>query len=85
MEATNERDRAPFENEPDAIIPNTNAVVFTPRFKLFEVWNLLKRPRTFHLFDYLPDSAKKCGIIDGGKVGIERLPERCVHAARASR
>ena len=62
VEAANESYRMALENKSDAIISDADTVVFARGFEAFEIGNLLKGLRSFHLLDDFLDSPKQRGV-----------------------
>src|ERR1051326_6942512 len=74
-----------LENKTDAIIPDTNPVVFALGVETLEIGDLLEGSGGLHLLDDFLDSPEQRGVGDRGKVRIERFAKGRVHAARSRR
>ena len=85
IQTAHESDRTLLEDKTQAVVTDTDAVLLTPCIQSFEIWNLLKCPGGFDLFDGFLDAAQNSGVMDAGQVFIKRPPELRVHAAPSSR
>src|SRR5258708_30665849 len=85
IQTAHEGDRALLEDETQPVVTDTDAVILSSGIETFEIWNLLKRPGGFHLFDGFFDPAQNSGTVDAGQVFIEGPPELRVHAAPPKR
>ena len=74
-----------LENETDAIIADTNSVIFPLCIKTLEVGDLLESSGGFYLFDDFRDSSEQRRIRNDRQIRVEGFPEGRVHAARSRR
>ena len=76
VKASHKGDCTLLENKAQAIIADTNAVVFALGLQLFEVGNLLECSGRLHLFNHTLNPPTQSGIGEGGQASAKDSRKR---------